>query len=44
MLLAGIALTSLGCVVLLPGGFYSYEAYRAWKAHGGYSEELMAIR
>ncbi|BDA46044.1 hypothetical protein COCOBI_08-1360 [Coccomyxa sp. Obi] len=40
----GIALTSLGCVVFLPGLVYSWSAFRSWQRHEGYSEEFRAIK
>jgi hypothetical protein len=40
---AGIALTTLGCVLFLPGSYYSWVAYKDWRLHE-YSAELMALR
>ncbi|CAL5227864.1 g10899 [Coccomyxa viridis] len=40
---SGIILTTLGCVLFLPGFWASYHAYTAWKQLG-YSDELMSIK
>ncbi|KAK9789588.1 hypothetical protein WJX73_010544 [Symbiochloris irregularis] len=33
----GIALFCLGGVIFIPGAYYSFIAFRAWRGHRGYS-------